>query len=163
MKPPEGKSYPRGATQPSRNALPKQHQSFMDKGMARRPFLSNPEAATFAWARYKRLMRFMLALTLGMVILGLTAVYRNFGMVSPHIFIATAAAIAFAMLLMAALMGLVFLSTSYQEFEDTQKEREAKAQALLEGKDAAAEGLRDVDDAASPAGVSDDSRPSVKP
>jgi hypothetical protein len=72
--------------------------------------LDDPETAAFAWARYRRLMRWMLLLTVTMVVGALVALYREFGMVSPHFYIATALGIGFAMLLMSALMGLVFLS-----------------------------------------------------
>lgn len=78
--------------------------------MARPSPLDDPRTAAFAWARYKRLMRFMFAVTLGVVLLAIAVLYREIGWVSPHFFIATALGIGFAMLLMSALMGLVFLS-----------------------------------------------------
>ena len=56
-------------------------------------------------------MRLMFGLTIAMVILALAMIYRQYGMVSIHLFIATALAIGFSMLLMSALMGLVFLSS----------------------------------------------------
>lgn len=72
--------------------------------------LDNPDHAAFAWARYKRLMRFMVLITLAVIVLAITLLYRNNGFVSIHFYIATALGIGFAMLLMSALMGLVFLS-----------------------------------------------------
>lgn len=79
--------------------------------MAWRSPLDDPKTAAHAWARYKRLMRFMFLLTTGVVIVALALIYRQTGMVSPHLFIATALGIGFSMLLMSALMGLVFLSS----------------------------------------------------
>lgn len=72
--------------------------------------LDDPDQAAHAWARYRRLMRYMFAGTVLVVIVALTLLYREVGMVSVHFFIATALGIGFAMLLMSALMGLVFLS-----------------------------------------------------
>ena len=72
--------------------------------------LDDPETAAHAWARYRRLMRFMMMVTVGVVILALALLYKSNGMVSVHFYIATALGIGFAMLLMSALMGLVFLS-----------------------------------------------------
>jgi hypothetical protein len=73
--------------------------------------LDDPEQAAFAWARYKRLMRFMAAVTMAVIIAALAVLYRLNGPVSIHFYIATALGIGFTMLLMAALMGLVFLSS----------------------------------------------------
>ena len=56
-------------------------------------------------------MRFMFVVTFGMVMVAFTLLYRSNGMVSVHLYIATALGIGFAMLLMSALMGLVFLSS----------------------------------------------------
>ena len=84
--------------------------------MVRRSPLDDPRKAAHAWARYKRLMRGMFMFTIAVVILALpwairSVIYSQTGMVSVHFFIATALGIGFAMLLMAALMGLVFLSS----------------------------------------------------
>lgn len=79
--------------------------------MAKRSPLDNPENAAFAWARYRRLMRFMFMATVGVVIIAMALLYKQVGMVSVHFFIATALGIGFSMLLMSALMGLVFLSS----------------------------------------------------
>ena len=73
--------------------------------------LDDPDQAAFAWARYRRLMRWMTMVTLTMVVLAVVLLYWSNGPVSIHFYIATALGIAFAMLLMSALMGLVFLSS----------------------------------------------------
>jgi hypothetical protein len=73
--------------------------------------LDNPDHASHAWARYRRLMKFMVAVTLVVVIAAMALLYRLNGFVSIHFYIAMALGIGFAMLLMSALMGLVFLSS----------------------------------------------------
>lgn len=82
--------------------------------MSRNSPLDDPAAtaaAASAWARYRRLMWFMFLLTVGTVIVAIAILYKFNGMVSVHFYIATALGIGFAMLLMSALMGLVFLSS----------------------------------------------------
>jgi len=73
--------------------------------------LDNPGNAAYAWARYRRLMRWMGLVTLAVVVIALALLYLSNGMVSVHLYIATALGISMAMLLTAALMGLVFLSS----------------------------------------------------
>lgn len=73
--------------------------------------LDDPERAAHAWARYRRLMRWMMLATVVVVIIAIALLYRSNGFVSVHFFIATALGIGFAMLLTAGLMGLVFLSS----------------------------------------------------
>lgn len=79
--------------------------------MTRHSPLDDPGIAAHAWARYKRLMRWMFGFTVTVVLVALALVYRQIGMVSIHLYIATALGIGFAVLLMSALMGLVFLSS----------------------------------------------------
>lgn len=77
----------------------------------RSPF-SDTAMAAAAWARFRRLMRWMFLVTMVTVIGALSVLYRQEGMVSPHFYIAVAIGMSFAMLLMSALMGLVFLSSA---------------------------------------------------
>ncbi len=79
--------------------------------MAKRSPLDDPQNAAHAWARYRRLMRLMFGVTLGVVIIAMALLYKQNGLFSVHFFIATALGIGFSMLLMSALMGLVFLSS----------------------------------------------------
>lgn len=72
--------------------------------------LDNPKNAAFAWARYRRLMRLMFFLTVGVVLCAVALLYKFEGSVSIHLYIAVALGIGFTMLLCSALMGLVFLS-----------------------------------------------------
>jgi hypothetical protein len=89
--------------------------------------LDDPEAAAFAWARYRRLMRFMFAVTVGAVAVSFVLLYRSNGLVSIHLYIATAIGVGVAMLLMSALMGLVFLSsgTGHDEVQGQQENQES--------------------------------------
>lgn len=73
--------------------------------------LDDPRRSQFAWARYRRLMRLMGWVTLAVVVVCLALLYGSEGFVSIHLFIAAGLGIAAAMMLMAALMGLVFLSS----------------------------------------------------
>lgn len=72
--------------------------------------LDDPQNAAYAWARYRRIMRFMFLVTVGVVILAVAAIYNEQGAVSIHYYIAIALGIGFSMLLASALMGLIFLS-----------------------------------------------------
>ena len=78
--------------------------------MVRKSPLDDPEKAAFAWARFRRLMRFMLLLTIGTVGIALALLYEQGVGVSVHFYIAVALGIGLSMLLTAGLMGLVFLS-----------------------------------------------------
>ncbi|PHR18688.1 MAG: hypothetical protein COA41_09690 [Sphingopyxis sp.] len=73
--------------------------------------LDDPLYASAAWARYWRLMRGMAVFTLACVGIALGILFYLHGFVSIHMYIATAAGVAFALMLMAGLMGLVFLSS----------------------------------------------------
>ena len=79
--------------------------------MAHRSPLDDPTTAAHAWARYRRLMKGMAALTTTVLVLTLGLFYWFTGGTSIHFFIATALGIGFMMMLTAALMGLVFLSS----------------------------------------------------
>jgi len=79
--------------------------------MARNSPLDDPQTAAFAWARYRRIMRFMLLITVGVVALAIALLYDGESAASVHYYIAIALGIGFTMLLAGALMGLVFLSS----------------------------------------------------
>jgi hypothetical protein len=83
----------------------------MDRAMAQRSPLDDPGNSAHAWARYRRLMRFMAAITGAVILLAFALLYREDGLVSIHLYVAAALGIGFSMLLMSALMGLVFLSS----------------------------------------------------
>lgn len=73
--------------------------------------LDDPDQAAFAWARYKRLMRIMVLVTFVVVALVLVYLYATDSALSIHFYIATGLGVGVAMMLTAALMGLVFLSS----------------------------------------------------
>ena len=73
--------------------------------------LDDPEKAAFAWARFRRIMRWMMLVTVTLVVGSLWVLYKSNGMVSIHMYIAAALGIGFTMLLTSALMGLMFLSS----------------------------------------------------
>jgi hypothetical protein len=79
--------------------------------MVRRSPLDDPRLAAYAWARFRRLMRLMGAITAGLVAGALALLYWHNGGISIHFYIATALGITVTMLLMSALMGLIFLSS----------------------------------------------------
>lgn len=94
--------------------------------MSTRSPLDDPEKASHAWARYLRVMRWMMAITIGLVLGSMLLLYRSNGMVSIHFYIATALGIGFTMLMASALMGLVFLSsgTGHDDTIDDPQDRE---------------------------------------
>lgn len=74
--------------------------------------LDDPASARNAWARYRRLMRWMGLLSLATAIIGIVALRLTVGeTVTIHMMIATGAGMGGAVMLTAALMGLVFLSS----------------------------------------------------
>lgn len=79
--------------------------------MTRHSPLDDPQIAAHAWARFKRLMRWMFGVTVLVVLAFLAFLYTREGPISIHFYIATALGVGFATMLMSALMGLVFLSS----------------------------------------------------
>jgi len=73
--------------------------------------LDQPDNALYAWTRYKRILARMGWFTLAVVLVTLAWLYRENGLVSINLYIATALGIGGMMMLTAALMGLVFLSS----------------------------------------------------
>jgi hypothetical protein len=95
--------------------------------MTKRSRLDDPEYSEFAWDRYRRLMRGMFLFTLLVTVFALTAFWWKNGFVSIHFYIATAGAIIFSMMLMAGLMGLVFLSSGSGHDESVEDPFEEEA------------------------------------
>lgn len=89
--------------------------------------LSDKERARYAWARYRRLMAWMTLAASLAVIAALLFLRATIGEVSLHMMLATIGGVGASVLLGAALMGLVFLSsgTGHDEtIEDPFKEDE---------------------------------------
>ena len=78
--------------------------------MARKSPLDDPQTAAFAWARWRRFMAFMGAVTGLTVAVALYVLSALEEPVSIHFYIATGLGLTVMMLLTGALMGLVFLS-----------------------------------------------------
>lgn len=78
--------------------------------MAKKSPLEDPGTAAFAWKRWRRMMAFMVTVTLAVVAVVLAWFANSGEPVSIHFYIATALGIGVMMLLTGALMGLVFLS-----------------------------------------------------
>ena len=79
--------------------------------MTQKSPLDDPKYANFAWGRYRRLMAWMFGFTILVTAIVLGIFYSQYGLISIHFYIATAGAIIALMMLTAALMGLVFLSS----------------------------------------------------
>ena len=79
--------------------------------MDRRSPLEEPNNAAHAWAHYRQLMRWMALFTLAIVTLVLGFLWWQEGPAPIHLYIATGLGVAATMMLAAALMGLVFLSS----------------------------------------------------
>lgn len=90
--------------------------------------LDDPDYASFAWARYWRLMRWMAVVTVFAVAGVLFAIHYVGGGLPIHFYIATGLGVLFAMMLAAALMGLVFLSsgTGHDEAIDDRIDHDVK-------------------------------------
>ncbi|WP_260926016.1 hypothetical protein [Novosphingobium sp. 9] len=78
----------------------------------RSSLLQNPQKAALAWARYRRVMAWMMAVTVLLVIGMIVHLWRGNGLISVHFYIAAALGLGLSMLLASALMGLAFLSSS---------------------------------------------------
>ncbi len=74
------------------------------------PGLSDPAVAAVAWARYRRMMRWMVVAAILAVVAALAWLRHVGGLVTIHVVIATIAGVFFTVLLGAALMMAVFLS-----------------------------------------------------
>lgn len=94
----------------------------MAKGMTRKSPLDDPVNAAHAWARYRQIMKVLLAVTVLTVAIAMGLLFAYNGMISVHFYIAVALGISLTMLLGGGLMGLVFLSngTGHDESVDNQ-------------------------------------------
>jgi hypothetical protein len=88
--------------------------------MVQKSPLDDPVNAAHAWARYRQIMKVLLAATVLTVTIALALLFAFNGAISVHYYIAVALGISFTMLLSGGLMGLVFLSngTGHDESVD---------------------------------------------
>ena len=76
----------------------------------RRSRLSDPQAASAAWARYRWIMRWVLAATIIAVAATIAYLKADGSVITAHMLIAAVAGVGLSVLLAGALMGLIFLS-----------------------------------------------------
>jgi hypothetical protein len=88
--------------------------------MVQKSPLDDPINAAHAWARYRQIMKVLMAVTVVTVALALGLLFASNGAISVHYYIAVALGISFTMLLGGGLMGLAFLSngTGHDESVD---------------------------------------------
>lgn len=78
--------------------------------MVQKSPLDDPVNAAHAWARYRQIMKLLMAVTVLTVVVALGLLFAFNGAISVHYYIAVALGISFTMLLGGGLMGLAFLS-----------------------------------------------------
>jgi hypothetical protein len=88
--------------------------------MVQKSPLDDPVNAAHAWARYRQIMKLLMAVTVLTVVAALGLLFAFNGAISVHYYIAAALGISFTMLLGGGLMGLAFLSngTGHDESVD---------------------------------------------
>ncbi|KKC24461.1 hypothetical protein [Sphingomonas sp. SRS2] len=84
----------------------------------RRNRLSDPVSAAHAWARYRWIMRWVIATAILAVAAALLWLRLEGSPLTVAVVIATSAGVAFSVLLAGALMGLIFLSSGSGHDED---------------------------------------------
>jgi hypothetical protein len=101
-------------------AVAKRRAAAHGRGMVQKSPLDDPINAAHAWARYRQIMKVLMAVTVVTVALALGLLFAFNGAISVHYYIAVALGISFTMLLGGGLMGLAFLSngTGHDESVD---------------------------------------------
>ena len=79
--------------------------------MVRKSPLDDPHNSAFAWARFRRILRYLGLLALAVIGIAFALIYWSGDPVSYHFYIAVALGFGFTIMLTGALMGLVFLSS----------------------------------------------------
>lgn len=75
------------------------------------PALDDPRYAAFAWARYKRILGWMAAVAFACAAAAVLILWATLDEFTIHVALATFAGVFLTILLAAALMGLLFLSS----------------------------------------------------
>jgi RsiW-degrading membrane proteinase PrsW (M82 family) len=90
------------------------------------PIPPHLQRAALAWARYKKLMRWMVLAAVVAALLALLYLWSDGGPMPLHMIVATFAGVSLSVLLGTGLMGLVFLSNSsgHDEAATTRSHRE---------------------------------------
>lgn len=73
--------------------------------------LDDPAYAAFAWARFRRILWWMVAAAAGAAALAVAILWRAVGPLPIHMLVATVLGVFFTVLMAAGLMGLMFLSS----------------------------------------------------
>ncbi|WNO54294.1 hypothetical protein [Stakelama saccharophila] len=73
--------------------------------------LDDPEYAAFAWARYRRVLKWMALLSLAVAVAAVAVLWWWLDTMRLHLAIATGLGVGLSVLMAAALMGLMFLSS----------------------------------------------------
>lgn len=73
--------------------------------------LDQPANSSFAWARFRRIMRWCGLVSLGLALGVAGLLWQQFGLVSIHLYIAAVLGVWFTAMMTAALMSLLFLSS----------------------------------------------------
>ena len=94
--------------------------------------LDDSQIAAHAWARFRRLMRWMFGFTVLAVLAFMALLYSREEPVSVHFYIATGLGVGFATMLMSALMGLVFLSSGTGHDESVAEDRSQPSEGASE-------------------------------
>src|SRR3546814_10863756 len=100
----------------------------------RKTSLDDPEYAAFAWSRYWRIMRWMMLVAILCILVALGVLWWWDGIPSIHMVIATVAGIGLTVMLAAALMGLIFLSSGTghdEQIHDRSEEHTSELQSLM--------------------------------
>lgn len=96
--------------------------------MTRRSNLDDPAYAAFAWARYRRLLKVMAGIAVLCIAIVLVGLYVETGPLGLGVVLMVTGGVGFSVMLMAALMGLVFLSsgTGHDEAVDDRWEADIR-------------------------------------
>lgn len=81
------------------------------EGMTQKSPLDDPDNAAFAWARYRRILKWLGLGTVAVIAVAFLLIWLSGEPVSFHFYIAVALGIGFTLMLTGALMGLIFLSS----------------------------------------------------
>lgn len=94
------------------------------KGM--KPDLDNPDYASLAWARYRRIFGIVAVVAVLSALVAVAALYISIGEFQLHASIAMAIGIGLSVLLGGALMGLIFMSSGTGHDERSRDATERK-------------------------------------
>jgi len=75
---------------------------------------SDPAIAAYAWSRYRRVMRWLMAITVALMLVALRLAVQHAGSGSIRRYVVAALCVGLAMLLSSALMGFIFLRRRWQ-------------------------------------------------